>query len=291
MQEVAKLKKEFIQDFGEAGLEVLQADQLEPEQLTARLTGVSLFAQHKLIIIKNLSVAKDLSDQFLAIAPQVPEEIHVVLVEELIDKRTAFYKALKKHFTVTEYGELAEHELLQWIQQAVQQGGGSINVAEARLLMRHSGGNQTHLQHEIDKLVAYQPQITQETIELLVEKQPEETVFQLLDASLSGRTEQALTILESLERAHEDPFAVANMLIWQAHIVAITHAGRGKQASEIAKDTKLNSYVVQKSQGLASRLSPQKLRQIIKSVADMDIKLKSTTSSPWRLLEQTILSF
>lgn len=288
-QEVETLKKRFTNTYGEAGLQVATAELLDTEQLSSYLAGASLFTSHKLVIIKDISSSKELSAQFLTLSTQVPDETDILLIEEAIDKRTTFFKELKKRFHVVEYGELSEDALQNWVQHYVEQEKGTISSDNARLLVRNVGANQEQLQHEINKLVAYRTDITQEAIELLVEKKSEETVFQLLEASLSGRRDRTLAVLDGLERAHEDPFAIANMLIWQAHIVGVVAAAGTRSDSEIAKQAQLNPYVVQKTKRLVSQLSPHAIQTIIDRIAQLDIKLKSIGGNPWRLLEQTIL--
>lgn len=289
-KELEALRQAFISKHGEPGVEVLDGTQLEVEQMKAVLTGASLFASDKFVVIKNISQSKDLSEQFLSIANDIPKEVRVILQEEGIDKRTSFYKTLKKEHEVIEFGEPSEQEVLKWISQKIKDEGGTISNSATQTLLRYIGTDQTQLLNEIQKLVSYNQEVSLETIEELVEKRPEDTVFQLLDATLSGRKEEALKILENLERSHEDPFAVANMLIWQTHILAVVSAAGNRPDSEISKQTKINPYVIQKTKRLTTRLSQKAINTIIESIAELDIKLKTSSVKPWRLLEQTILS-
>lgn len=289
--EAAKRRADFAKKYGESAVESYGAEQLDQDQLQRSLTAVSLFADHRLIILKNISQSSELSERFLAVAPRVPEEFTVLLIEDKIDKRTTFYKTLKKEFELLEYTEVPEGELLRWITQEVRECGGVITASDAQTLLSYVGADQLRLKNEIEKLVAFNPTVSQASIDELVERKAEDTVFQLLDASLSGRTKQALAILDNLERANEDPFATANMLIWQTHIVAIAYSASGKNEAEVAKDTKVNPYVLKKARSVASRLSKGQLRKIIDSVAQMDVLLKTTSNNPWRILEHAILSF
>lgn len=290
-QKLADLKASFIKTHGEAGLEIFTAEQLDAQKLQSLLTGVSLFAENRLVIIKNLSQLKELSEQFLTTAKQIPEEISVILVEDSIDKRTAFYKTLKKTYEVIECSELSEGELQKWVTKQVAQEGGKAASSTVRLLIEYVGPDQLRLANEISKLVAYNKDVTENAINELVEKRPEDTIFQLLETSLSGRRDQALAILDGLERAHEDPFAIANMLIWQTHILAVVFSAKTTVAADIAKQTKFNPFVVGKTKQIANRLSEQQFERILESVASLDVTLKTSSADPWRIIEQTILSF
>ena len=284
-----ELKFKFIEKYGESAVESYKAEQLDVQKLQALLLGVSLFAENRLVIIKYLSSDKDLSETFLDISKQIPDTTSVILLEGPLDKRTGFYKTLKKDFSLLEYTELSDFELLKWISDTVHQQGGKIAPKEVKLLLQMVGNDQIRLLNEIQKLVLYNSEITHETIMLLVEKKPEDLVFQLLESSLGGKQSQALTILEELQKSHEDPFAVANMLIWQTYIVAVVDSAGSTPEFEIAKQAKIKPYVVQKTKRLISQLSRQSIKLIIDNVASMDIKLKSNNGSPWSILEQTIL--
>jgi DNA polymerase-3 subunit delta len=290
-QEIQKIKSDFIKQYGEAGIDYLYADQIDTEILGSSLINVSLFTTNKLVIIKNISKYQALNEYFLKIVPQIPDEIQVILLEENIDKRTAFYKVLKKSFSILSFDLLSEQELTKWIVQKVKDEGGSIISSDAQKLISFIGVDQMRLASEIQKLITYQSDITEATIQKLVDRQPEETVFQLLDASMSGRTGWSIGLLSDLERAHEDPYAIANMIIWQSHILSVVASANNMTDSDISKQTKINPYVIQKTKRLSRGISANNLSNIIELVADMDIKLKTTTANPWRIIENTISNF
>ena len=191
---------------------------------------------------------------------------------------------------VPEKDRLDEAALTQWVSEYVKNAGGRVDAGSARLLTNYVGSNQLQLKNELDKLVAYDPTITSETIELLVERRPQDTVFQLLDSALSGNQKKALEILDNLEAAHEDAFQVANLLIWQTHILAVVQSAGTVTEAEIAKAAKLNPYVVRKTKGLVARLSKTQVNKIVDRVAELDVLLKTSAVNPWRALEQILVA-
>lgn len=287
---LAQVKQAFIDEYGAQGVEVITGEQLEPDRLGSLLGGATLFAANRLVIIKNLSENKPAAEKLLDLYKNIPNETHAVLVEGVMDKRTVLYKTLKKEADFHEFAELDEPAAVQWVQELVQKEGGTINSSDARLLVRSAGTDQSRLAHEVAKLVAYGSTVTAVSIEQLVEKNPEETVFQLLEYALGGKPARAIEVLEGLERAHEDPFQAANMLIWQTNILAVV-AGAGEASDgQIAKEAKVNPFVVKKTRGLARRLSRQQLGSMLDAVAELDVRLKSTAADPWRALEHTVLA-
>ncbi len=291
--EVAKRLREIKKDFtklnGTAGVESYSAEQLTVNNLAAILTGTTLFATYRLVIIYRVSENKEVTETLLPLLARIPQEVSVVLVEGQLDKRTVFYKTLKKETDFFEFKELAEGDLLHWIKQVVDEAGGRITPVNARLLQQYVGTDQTRLQNELNKLLAYDPNITEQSIAELVEQSSQETVFQLLDRTLNGDASQALAVLKKLEDAHEDPFAITNLLIWQTNIVAIVFSAKNETDGAVAKAAKVNPFVVKKTRGLTRRMNATSLNRIIDLVAELDITLKTTAVDPWELLGNTIV--
>lgn len=289
-EKLSELKHEFIKVHGADGVEQYEAESIAAQELRSMLTGVTLFATQRLVVIKNLSSSKQLSEALLDCTSAIPDEVQLVLYESQLDKRTSLYKILKKEASVHEFTELDTSTLIKWAQELVKNRHGSMTVAVAEMLVSSVGNDQLRLRSEIEKLLSYDSKITTENVELLVEKTPQEAVFSLLDAALGGNTQNALELLDGMERAHDDAFQLANMLVWQTHVLAVVHAGLTQSDAEIAKAAKINPFVVKKTRGMTRNLSKSHLRRIIDTVADCDVTLKTTSVDPWRVLEHTILA-
>lgn len=289
-EKLAELRKTFVDKYGSDGIESYDGEQIETDSLSILLSGASLFAANRLIIIRHLSENKLVAEKFVEYAEKIPTEVTVVLVESQLDKRTVYYKELKKISEFNEFEVLSEGQLISWIQKRVVDEGGQINTGSAKLLFEYVGNDQLRLVNEIAKLVAYEPNITDQTIQQLVEKNPRDTVFQLLEYALSGRRDKALGVLDGLEKAFEDPFQTANMLVWQAQVLAVVKSAGDRSDADIAKETKFNPYVIHKTKTLANRMDRTQLRRILDVVAKLDLTLKSTSVEPWRAVEQAVLS-
>lgn len=285
------LKEKFVSRHGKDGVELYSGEELTPERLQTIIGGMSLFATHRFVVIKYLSDNKVAAEQFAAAVNAVPEETTIVIIEGQLDKRTAYYKALKKLKEFHDYQEPDERELLGWIQEMVKKEGATITPEATSSLLRAVGGDQARLSHEIAKLTLYQPEVTEEVVRELVEPNPQDNIFALLDATLSGRRTEAQELLGSLEQAHEDPFQVVNMLIWQVHILSVVATGQASMSeADIAKQAKINPFVVKKTKVLSSKMNAKKRAQLIDAVAALDMQLKTSAVNPWHLLHQVLLT-
>lgn len=290
-KKLAELKNSFAKTHGRENIETKRGEEITAEELPSLLQGATLFSSHRMVVIYDLSVNKELQEQFLKLLEEVSDEIEVILVESQLDKRTVFYKSLKKLTEFHEFEQPQEFELQKWVNEYAKEQGGKIDSASARLLVEFIGIDQQRLAHEVEKLINYQPEITKQTIENLVERRPQSTVFQLLEYALSNQQEKAMKTLENLEKAFEDPFQITNLLIWQIQVLAVVKSAGNKPDSEIAKEAKINPFVVSKTKNLAKKIEKRRLQQIIDAVAELDSALKTTSASPWRSLEAAILSF
>jgi DNA polymerase-3 subunit delta len=289
-KKLTQLKGAFSEKYGKENIERVAGEDLEVAQLPSLLQGGTLFSSNRMVIIRDLSKNKETSEKFIEYLEKVPEEVSVVLIEGQLDKRTSLYKTLKKSTDFQECIEPSDNDLLKWVTEYTKEQGGEIDQTTARKLIEYVGVDQQRLVGEVEKLVAFNPKVTSSSVEELVEKRPQSTAFQLLDLVLSDQKEKALGVLDNLERAFEDPYQIANLLIWQVQVLAVVKSAGSRPDSEIARETKLNPYVISKTKSLARRIDTQKLNKIIELSTQLDIDLKSTNAKPWRLVEHTILA-
>lgn len=274
-QELDKIVSNFVSEHSELGLERLDGEEAEYDRLRESLESMPFLAGRKLVIIRKASANKEFIDNAERLLSELPETTDVVIVEPKLDKRLAYYKLLKKITEYKEFNELDIPQLSRWLTQLVKSDGGNLSSANANLLINRAGVNQQLLANEIAKLLNYQPDITNETILLLTEQTPSSTIFDLLDAALSGKTKKAIDIYQELRLQRVEPVQIIALLAWQLHVLALIKTAGTRSASEIASSAKLNPYVVRKSMNIAERLSLSGLKTIIRNVRDLDTRLKS----------------
>lgn len=287
-----QLVDEFSNTYPADGVEQYEGEQLTAEVLASAVSGVSLFTQNRFVILHDLAAAKELHEQFSKLVESVPDEVTIVVVEPQLDKRTALYKTLQKQTDFREFAEPSEQELQSWVAGRAKELGGTIDAIAARTLVQYCGADQSRLGNELEKLVAYDATVTMDSIEKLVEPNPADTVFTLLKQALGGQGSRAIQTLLGLESAHEDPFQIASMLVWQAHIMAVVFAAQAAhiQSGEVAKAHKINPFVINKTTRLVGRMPVQKIRAIIERIAELDLQLKTSSYDPWRTIEHTVLA-
>lgn len=268
----------YIEKYGDFGLERLDGEEAGIERISEALQSLPFLAEKKLVVLRNPGAQKKFQEDFESILKTVPEQNDVLLVEPRVDRRTSYYKTLKKLTLFQEYPDLDGPGLSDWLVQTAAASGGQLSRADATYLVERVGPNQQLLHYELQKLLDYDSLITRAAIELLSDRTPQSTTFELLDAALAGRTKQAMELYAEQRAMKVEPQAIIGLLAWQLHALAVVQAAGQRDPYEVAKEAKLNPFVVRKSQPIASRLGRAGIQRLVRDLKNLDIKLKTSAA-------------
>jgi len=288
--ELQGLVGDFLREHGDMGLERLDGQEAEFERLQESLQSLPFLSSKKLVVLREPSANKKFTEHAEKLLGEVPETTDVILVEPKLDKRLAYYKYLKKHTDFREFAELDANSLSRWLVEQAKERGGKLSPADARYLVERIGENQQSLAHELDKLLLYEPNITRQTIELLADKTPQSTIFELLEAAFAGHTKKALELYQEQRAQKVEPQQIIAMLAWQLHVLAVIKMAGDRSPDTIAKDARLSPFVVRKSSSIASRLSVEQLKQLVADLLTIDARLKRESLDADEALQNYLLS-
>lgn len=273
--ELKSITAKFIKTYGDFGLERIEAADIEFGRLLESVASLPFLAQRRMIILSDPSANKSINEHIDKLIAAVADTTDLIIVEAKFDKRLTLYKMLKKKATVKEFTELDERALPQWLVTEAKVRGGGLTLPDATYLVQRVGAGQMMLHNELDKLLTYQPVITRATIDLLTEPEPQSSVFDLIEAAFSGNTQRALNLYQEQRKQQVEPQAIMGMLAWQMHILAVVKANEKLGPDGIASAAKLNPFVVRKTMYLTSSQSLRDIKDLVKRVLDLDIRLKS----------------
>ncbi len=274
-QELRPIIDSFVAEHGDMALERLDGEEVEFDRMREALQSMPFLASRKIVVLRNASANKQFLEQAESLLSELSESTEIVLVETKLDKRTAYYKYLKRHATMTDCQELDTPQLATWLARVVKEQGGQLSVSDASYLIERVGANQLLLSSELTKLLSYDAAITRSTIDMLTERTPQSTIFELLDAALAGRTKRALDLYAEQRSMRIEPQQILSLLIWQLHILSLVKTAGTRSVDEIAQETKLKPFVIRKSQGIAGRMTISQLKALVHEVHTLDIRLKS----------------
>ena len=267
----------FIAEFGDLALQRIDGEEAEFSTIQEALTSLPFLSNKKLVVLRSPSKNKDFLEHVEQVLANISETTDVIIIEPKLDKRLSYYKYLKSKTDFQEFNELDINGQSTWLLARAKQLGGSISSNDARYLAERVGLNQQLLGNEIEKLVLYNPAVTRQTIDLLTDETPQSTIFQLLEAAFSGNNRKALKLYQEQRALKVEPQQIVAMIAWQLHVLAIIKYAGDRSIDEIAKDSKLNPYVLRKSQAIADGLKLAELDYLVEQLLDIDAKSKSTS--------------
>ena len=279
---LAQLKAEFS-----GTITTRDGEELTLKQLPDLLMGMTLFSEARLVIIKRLSLNKDIWQRLPDWLPRLSDDVDLVLVEEKLDKRTATYKLLKENAVITEYTAWTERDTAKaesWLLAEAEQAGVKLDKKLARHVVARVGADQWQLAAALETL-RFADTLDQKTIDDLVEANPAENVFNLFEAALKSDAPAVHRMVATLELT-QDPYQLFGLLSAQVFQLAVLHSAQA--GDNPAKEFGMHPFVVSKMSSYAKKLSTKQLRTIVKAFASADADMKRSRGEPWLLIERAL---
>ncbi len=269
--EMKRLVDLFVNEFSDLGLDRIDGEEAEYDRIRESLESFPFLVSKKLVVLRAPSTNKEFVEKIEQLLGALPETTDVILHEPKLDKRSSYYKYLKKNSEFSEFNELDNFELTKWVTERA-----NISQSDAKYLIERVGNNQQLLSNEVAKLVTYNPKVSRESIDLLSEPNPQSTIFELLDSAFAGDLKKMMRLYDEQRASKVEPQQIVALLAWQLHVLAVIKSAGDRADSQIATEAKINPYVVNKSRKISQKLTLQKLKILIHDLVDIDIKLKTT---------------
>ena len=289
--EIERALESMASDFN-GRVERINADNLCVADLPDLLMGVSLFADKRTIIIRGLSENKAIWPVFGNWLDKISDDIHLVLAEPKLDKRTVIYKSLKDKVSLREFPALSDRDIYsaeKWVSAEAEKLGFALDKKCAQVLVERIGIDQWQLFHALEKL-ALVDSVTPAVISEIIESNPSENAFNLLETAIRGDVQAMQTMLHSLQQT-EDVYKLFGLLSVQVFQLAVVFSAEsaGQRSNNPAKDFGIHPYVVSKLTPLARKLGKNGISNIVELFAKTDEAMKSSATDGWLLIENCLL--
>jgi len=261
---------------------------LELKNIPDLLMGGTLFAEKRLVIIKDLSLNSAVWEKLPEWLDRLSDDIELILIDTKPDKRTTIYKEVKKRVDIKEFPSWGERDQVpaeMWLVKHAKTLNVDLDKKLAHHIVMRVGLDQWQLASALDKL-SLLDEITPDAINNTIEPNPSENVFQLFELALEGRREDVHDMIRTLELI-EDPYKLFALLSSQAfQLAAVTNAGVGDSPS---KDFAIHPFVASKLERHAKRRGPRGAARVLQSFAQTDADMKISKADPWLLIERALL--
>ena len=231
--EEEQLKQEALEELRRAvlpeGLETLNETVLEDpsaDQLIADAETQPFMASKRLVVVRDLPALtgrSEADERLVSYLPSVPETtILLFYCTGKPDGRKKLYTAVKKLNGVVTFAPLRGAELTHFVTDAFREAGKDCDARTAEYLIFTVGDDAGLLRNEILKLAACagdRPAISPDNVKALATPSTECTVFQMVDAVVTGQKSKAFTLLRNQLLSGTDRMAILAMLLRQYRLL------------------------------------------------------------------------
>lgn len=297
---VKKIKKEYQQLI--LGINFIQVDDTNVEELIADLETPAFGFDKKLIIAKNTGIfkkekkttksdskKKKVDDTKLPLNEKIAKYIQenleelkntvdLVFVEQEVDKN-ALYQTIEKVGEVKEFALLKLPDLIANIKKIAVAYKVNIDDATAKYLVECCGTSMQDLINELRKLIEYKGEnsnITKQDIDLLCTKQIQAVIFDLTDNLGKKETSKALEVYNGLI-SNKEPIQKILITLYNhfKKLYIIKIAEKYNEEVATAMNLKPNQlFLVSKYKTQARYFETQELREVIEALIDLDANYK-----------------
>lgn len=271
-RELAARVHAFAQQHGELAIERLDGEDVDFAEVKRTLSETSLFAPERLIVLTNPGAHKQFQENAKELLADIPETTQVIVVETKPDKRTSYYKFLKKQELV-DASPLDSRQLPTWMMEYAREQGSAIARSDAQYLVDRVGEDQQRLASEIEKLSAAGEKITHTSIDSLTDKSPQGKIFDLLDAAFAGNLSRAMDLYDEQRAQKVEPQEIMAMIGWQLRQIALAKFAKGHSLSE----AKISGYGAQKAETAARHMTQQGLKDAVQRLTELDAQSKRSS--------------
>ncbi|WP_088008044.1 DNA polymerase III subunit delta [Indiicoccus explosivorum] len=282
---------------------VFDLDETPVESVIEEADTVPFFSDRKLIIAKNASFLKAAErgkekidhdfkalERWLGNPPLTSVTVFIAPYEKL-DERKKVTKWMKKQTTFIEAKAPDARDLEVWAEQEAKAYGKRMGKEAVRKLVETAGTNLTLLSSEIEKMSLYlgseEEEITSGLVEQMTPRTLEQDAFKMLQNYLDGNVEGALSVYYDLLEQKEEPVALTALLASQIRfmIQVFYLLKKGYSAPNISKQLKAHPYRVKLLVERKRQFTDSELLDVLRSLAEIDLQLKSQSGSRERILE------
>lgn len=271
-----ELSQEFISEHGDLALERIDAADTPAQTILDSVQSLPFLAARKMIILREPGTNKETAELIEQIISSAGDNCDLIIYEPVPDKRTAYFRTLQKLTKLENFNELDSSGLARWLHEEATLAGAELTITDAAYLVDRVGTNQLLLGNELQKLLIYDKRISRQNIDLLTEATPQSKIFDLLDAAFGRNKRRALQLYEEQRAQKVEPQAILALITWQLQMMVVLQVAGGKSTPEIAADTGLKPYPLNKAANLVGKLPPGKLISMVDEMLDIDYRSKTS---------------
>jgi DNA polymerase-3 subunit delta len=246
----------------------------------------SMFAEKKLIVLKNMLSEDKFCEDFLENIKKLEEikDIVVIYEDKPADQRTKVFKALIKQAKCQEFSYMQPAVLKKWVADEFEKNKVRINSDALDSMVNFVRNDLWKMASEVKKLSDYRSGsvVEKKDVELMVRPNIENDIFKTIEAIASKNKKIALSLLQKHLDDGEDVLRLLAMIAYQFKNLLILKELQDENLAYgiIVKKSGLHPFVVQKTAYLCGGFSMAELKRIYQKIFQVDAEIKTGKVEP-----------
>jgi DNA polymerase-3 subunit delta len=277
--------------------ELFRARENTAADVLASCHTLPVMADRRVVLVREINFWK--AGEQAGLLPYVeapnPSTCLILVSQEKLDGRSKLVAAVRKSGVVIEARHPYGRELMQRVHGLAKDTGKKLDQDAADLLLDLAGKDLQGLKMQVEKLALYvgdRQRITREDVSEAVADVKLFTIFEFTDALGNKNLEAALRSFNRMLELGEAPVMILSMVTRHFRILfqMMEDRKRGLPVEETAKSFRLPPNIMKNNYLPQSRkFKMNELARMWKAFADMDYRLKSSSSSRELMFEQMII--
>lgn len=282
---VQKIKKDYAMEQMHGTVFVHDCDEeYDPKNIIQSIAIQDLFAQKKIVIIKNYFAHAVAAEQkIMQQELSRPTQDVIVFWEEGMPRKNAplFLWLNANAEDIFLSAILNDGQLEKWIDKYTKSIGGQITRDAIMELIAYVGNDLWHIATEIEKLVTYtgNTAIDVHHVQEIVHGKVDADMFATIEAICGSRKDQAIHLLRKQRAKGDDAFHIFSMYAYQIRLLlrvsSVVNEMGISDKGDIAKILKIHPFVAQKSIAVVRVLSESKLKKAHHMLTVFDHEIKT----------------
>ena len=291
-----KLKDALVTEGDTMNFSLYEGKDCNPLTIIDMAETMPFFADYRVLLIENSGFFKNKCDELADYVSAVPKSTCMIFVETEIDKRSRFYKEVKKHGRVVEFGIQKEDTLTKWVLGMLKKEEKNITRETLQVFLGKTGSDMQMIKNELDKLISYtegRDVITTEDVENVCVTQTTNKIFDMVNAIAEGKQAKALEYYEDLLALKEPPMRILYLIarqfnqLYQVKLLL----KEGMASSEIAKQAGIIPFAMKKYQAQAKSFTTEQLREAVEECVAAEEAVKTGMMGDRLSVELVIMKY
>lgn len=258
----------------------------EPLEILNEMMTVSLLGESRMVIItepeflkstyKNTQVVEKFINYF---DNENQDTILLIVSENELDYRIKINSILKEKANFKKIAAIEGDDLSSWIVNRLSSDGYKIDQSAVGELIERTEGDIMQINNELEKLKLYHSDknITYSSVKLLVSRNLEDNIFNLLNAFVANDKKTLFSIYEDFMTLNEDEMRIINAISNKLEEILYTKilVNRRMGKDDIAAYFKVKPgrayYMIE----AAKKMSDNNIKSLIERITELEYNIKS----------------